>query len=52
MNKNLLVGVKQEWFFVGLNLHEFPSVHDKKKGKKMHFKSIPGQSFWDIKGSL
>ena len=33
MNTNLLVEVKQEWFFLGLNLHEFPSVHDKKKGK-------------------
>ena len=52
MNTNLLVDVKQEWFFLGLNLHEFPSVHDKKKGKKMHFKTIPGQSFCDIKGSL
>ena len=29
----LLVDVKQEWFFLGLNLHEFPSVHDKKKEK-------------------
>ena len=51
MNTNLLVDVKQEWFFLGLNLHEFPSVHDKKR-KKMHFKTIPGQSFWDVKGSL
>ena len=51
MNTNLLVDAKQEWFFLGLNLHEFPSVHDKKR-KKMHFMTIPGQSFWDIKGSL
>ena len=34
MNTNLLVDVKQEWFFLGLNLHEFPSVHDKKGKKK------------------
>ena len=33
MNTNLLVGVKQEWFFLGLNLHEFPSVHNKKRKK-------------------
>ena len=44
MNTNLLVDVKQELFFLGLNLHEFPSVHNKKR-EKMHFKSIPGQSF-------